>query len=148
MFSGLSFQFRIDREDRLADGTHILIDYKTGHCNPADWFGERPDDPQMPLYGLVKQPAIKGLLFAQVSAKQRQFKGLTEKHEEIPGVQSITQQKYDKVKTWGDFYAHQHLALHHLAEQFSSGFAKVDPKHKQQTCRYCDLKPLCRINQH
>ena len=146
-FSGLPFQFRIDREDELSDGTRILIDYKTGNCSPKDWFGARPDDPQMLLYGLTKQPTITGLLFAKISAKQRQFEGITAKHEEIPKVQSIAKQKYDPVNTWDSFYTQQSLALHHLTEQFSAGFAKVDPKYKQQTCRYCDLKPLCRINQ-
>ena len=35
-----------DRIDRLADGGIFRVDYKTGPCEPRDWFGERPDEPQ------------------------------------------------------------------------------------------------------
>ena len=44
--------------DRLADGARVLIDYKTGVAT-ADWRGERPDNPQLPIYALL-QPASAG----------------------------------------------------------------------------------------
>jgi hypothetical protein len=31
--------------------------------------------------------------------------------------------------------------------QFAAGGAAVDPKRLPQTCRYCDLPTLCRINE-
>jgi len=32
-----------------------------------------------------------------------------------------------------------------LGAGFASGEARVDPKKHLETCRYCDLKPLCRV---
>src|SRR5688572_3695233 len=52
--AGLVFKGRIDRMDKLADGTHAVIDYKTGRTvTPKDWKGPRPDDPQLPLYAVT-----------------------------------------------------------------------------------------------
>jgi hypothetical protein len=52
----------------------IILDYKTGPASPADWLGERPDAPQLPLYAVVSAmenqkvsaqlPALKGTGFS------------------------------------------------------------------------------------
>ena len=52
----LEFAVSIDRVDRLADGARVLIDYKTGNA-AADWRGERPDNPQLPIYALLHPEA-------------------------------------------------------------------------------------------
>ncbi len=145
-FAGIPLRLRVDRVDELEDGTRIVIDYKTGKCHPADWFGERPDDPQLPLYALI-QHAIKGLAFAQLSADSLQFKGISEQPNIIPGIISLNQQKYDNVTTWDEFYKRSELNLAHLAKEFLDGYAKVNPKNGSKTCLFCDLKPLCRINE-
>ncbi|HEY5380720.1 MAG TPA: PD-(D/E)XK nuclease family protein, partial [Acidobacteriaceae bacterium] len=69
----LRLQIRPDRIDRIenADGTgagFALIDYKTGYrADPANWLGDRPDDPQLPLYALLHEPdELKALLFAKI----------------------------------------------------------------------------------
>ncbi|MEK6398779.1 MAG: hypothetical protein V4734_11890, partial [Terriglobus sp.] len=52
----LHMNIRVDRIDRIpmADGSEasLLIDYKTGGAERKDWFGERPDAPQLPLYAI------------------------------------------------------------------------------------------------
>ncbi len=48
---GLQVRLQLDRVDRLGDGSLAIIDYKTGaNAAPADWMGERPRSPQLPLY--------------------------------------------------------------------------------------------------
>jgi hypothetical protein len=37
--------------------------------------------------------------------------------------------------------------LERLAGEFASGHAAVDPKQRPQTCRECDLQPLCRVHE-
>ncbi len=50
--SGLKLQLKIDRIDRLNDGSIMLIDYKTGLTHLKSWFGDRPQQPQLPLYAV------------------------------------------------------------------------------------------------
>lgn len=147
-FAGLNFTLRIDREDELANGTRILIDYKTGNCYVNAWFGERPDDPQLPLYGITGTPQAEGLMFAQVSTQTMQFKGVSASECDIAGMITIDQQGYDPtLPSWEDFYQQQSVVLTQLTEEFKQGNARVDPKHGYLTCQYCDLQALCRVGQ-
>ena len=53
LLEGLELRFRIDRIDRFEDGSLALIDYKTGTGQSVDdWFHDRPQAPQLPLYAL------------------------------------------------------------------------------------------------
>src|SRR3989440_8002944 len=47
VFTGVTFDARIDRMDRLESGGHAIVDYKTGGGNltAKRWQGERPDEP-------------------------------------------------------------------------------------------------------
>ena len=65
--AGLQFQSRIDRMDKLADGGHVLIDYKSGRMlSPRQWEGPRPDDPQLPLYAVAAPEQLAAVVFAKV----------------------------------------------------------------------------------
>ncbi len=48
--AGLEFDLRLDRIDRLNDGSLLVIDYKSGDVSPKSWDLPRPDDVQLPLY--------------------------------------------------------------------------------------------------
>ncbi|MBF0098146.1 MAG: PD-(D/E)XK nuclease family protein, partial [Magnetococcales bacterium] len=50
----LTVRVRLDRVDRLSDGSLVVLDYKTGLCRVESWLGERPLDPQLPLYVLAQ----------------------------------------------------------------------------------------------
>ncbi len=52
--SGLSMNLRLDRVDRLIDGSSLVIDYKTGTVDPKSWDLPRPDDLQLPLYKVIR----------------------------------------------------------------------------------------------
>src|SRR5260221_11003249 len=60
VFSGVTFDARIDRMDRLESGGHAIVDYKTGGGNVTAkrWQGERPDEPQLPLYAVSAKEEI------------------------------------------------------------------------------------------
>ena len=49
--ANLEIDIRLDRMDRLNDGSLLVIDYKTGMVSPKDWELPRPADVQLPLYG-------------------------------------------------------------------------------------------------
>jgi ATP-dependent helicase/nuclease subunit B len=140
VIGGLSFNGRIDRMDRLADGTHALIDYKTGsRVTPNDWMGERPDEPQLPLYAVTAEENVSAVAFAKLKTGDMKFSGFSVHEKEIPGVRAA--------QSWGGLMATWTRELESLASGYAQGDARVDPKKGLQTCRYCDLQPLCRVHE-
>ena len=137
---GLSFSGRIDRMDRLADGSHAIIDYKTGsRASPNDWMGERPDEPQLPLYAVTAGEEVSAVAFAKLKAGEMKFVGFSLHEKAIPGVKPA--------KSWPGLMQYWKTELDHLASGFAQGEARVDPKNGLATCRHCDLQPLCRVHE-
>jgi ATP-dependent helicase/nuclease subunit B len=136
---GLSFNGRIDRMDKLADGSHALIDYKTGRATPNSWLGERPDEPQLPLYAVTAKEEVSAVAFAKLKRGGMKFSGFSLKEKEIPGVKPA--------KSWSGLINSWKTELESLASGFAQGDARVDPKKGFATCRYCDLQPLCRVHE-
>ena len=145
---GVRVQLKIDRIDELADGRQVVIDYKTGEVKPAQWFGERPDEPQLPLYSMAVGGDIAGVLFAQVKAGGMAFNGVAEDDGLAPGVKSYESLKQTReANSWSDVLRDWRATMERLGETFRNGEASVDPKQYPVTCTYCELKPLCRINE-
>ena len=137
---GLSFSGRIDRMDKLEDGSHALIDYKTGsRVTPNDWLGERPDEPQLPLYVVTAEERVSAVAFAKLKTGDMKFAGLSLNEKQLPGVR--------QAKSWGGLIATWKMELESLASGFAGGDARVDPKKGFATCRNCDLQPLCRVHE-
>ncbi|MCK4586500.1 MAG: PD-(D/E)XK nuclease family protein, partial [Gammaproteobacteria bacterium] len=146
--SGVSVKLTIDRVDQLADGRQVVIDYKTGNVQASQWFGDRPDEPQLPLYSMAISGDIAGVLFAQVKAGGMAFKGVTEDEKLVPGVKSYDVLSYTKeADSWSQVLNDWRATMEVLANDFRVGEAAVDPKKYPDTCTYCELKPLCRINE-
>ena len=57
---GLELDLRLDRIDRLNDGSLLVIDYKSGDVSPKLWDLPRPDDVQLPLYAGFALEADEG----------------------------------------------------------------------------------------
>ncbi|MCC6587872.1 MAG: PD-(D/E)XK nuclease family protein [Bryobacterales bacterium] len=137
--SGLRLDTRVDRVDRLADGPLVLIDYKTSAPAPERWKGDRPDDPQLPVYAVGTEQPLAGVMFGQVRAGNVKFAGWTSRKDVAPGT-----------KTLGNFaetVAAWRPVLENLARDFMHGESKVDPKDKGKTCQWCHLETLCRLNE-
>ena len=137
---GLTLTGRVDRMDRLADGTHALIDYKTGsRVTPNDWSGARPDDPQLPLYAVTAEENVSAVAFAKVRAGDMKFSGFCAHKGAIPGAKAALD--------WPALVAGWKIELENLAREFAAGRAPVDPKRGLNTCRHCDLQTLCRVHE-
>ena len=76
--AGVTLKLRLDRVDRLSDGSLLVIDYKSGNVSPRAWELPRPDDVQLPLYAefaLPPERELGGLVFAKVRPGDMCFTG-------------------------------------------------------------------------
>ncbi len=137
---GIEVKMKVDRIDRLASGGEMIIDYKTGKTSVNDWFGERPNEPQLPLYALAQGHAAEAITFASLRPERCAFQGVSKDEAVAKG---ISQSKID----WGVQQGIWRDALTTLAKEFRQGRAVVDPKEGNKSCQFCDLGPLCRINE-
>lgn len=140
---------RIDRVDRLEGGGLAVIDYKTGRVSVGGWMGERPDDAQLPLYALAAgEGDVRAVAFARLRSGDLGFSGLAREAGTLPGVQSIDRYRgAGAVASWEQLLEQWRREVDRLGENFASGDARVDPKALLSTCRWCDLKPLCRVHE-
>ncbi len=147
--SGLSMRLQLDRLDRLHDGTYALIDYKTGVAQVKSWIGERPDEPQLPLYFQTAEQEISALAFARLKrGKTFGFEGVSATDDVLPNVTPIEQKRGMKDRgyvSWDVLVQEWEVALDNLARQFVNGIAAVDPKNGGLTCAQCDLQSVCRV---
>lgn len=142
----IAVTMKADRIDQLDNDHSVVIDYKTGQTNISAWFGERLDEPQLPLYAISAQENISAIAFAQLKANQIQFNGIACEADLLPNVKALEEVKHPEVKlSWQEQLEDWSKNLKNLADDFYHGKASVDPKDPNQTCRYCDLKTLCRI---
>jgi len=142
----VGFNARLDRVDELAGGERVVIDYKTSAPSAGAMLGERPDEPQLPLYLVAAEPAAAAVAFAQVKAGDMKFAALVRDAGLLPEVKAFADSYYgDQHSSWQEVVVAWRANLARIAAEFAGGVAAVDPKRYPQTCGYCDAKPFCRI---
>ena len=156
---GVEFSARLDRVDVLEDGRHVIIDYKSGRTSINAWTGERPDEPQMPLYAIIHPNPVAAVAFGSLKrGKDFGFVGLAESAGILPGTGEFEQdrratkfithtetQADDMPLTWGELFDNWRVLLQDLAKEFRRGVASVTPK--RSACDWCEQQPLCRIHE-
>lgn len=148
----IPIKIRPDRIDRLQDGSLFIIDYKTGEVSRKSWFGERIDEPQLPLYCTAidgGEGRVAGVTFASVKVGKMGFSGIADRDGLGPGISVAHEMSgpggrheldWPGLKqTWRD-------SLHGVAQEFLDGHAAVSPK-STNSCRYCQVWALCRIRE-
>ncbi|MEO7029506.1 MAG: PD-(D/E)XK nuclease family protein [Acidobacteriaceae bacterium] len=137
----LTLRVRMDRIDEVEGGT-LLVDYKTGgKSSPKDWEGERPDDPQLPLYALLPEAKdLQGIAFAKVRpGKEMKWLGYSGPgHLPKPAAMEHATLA-EQIEAW-------RYVLEQLAQDFSAGKADVSPKEYPFTCTHCAQRLLCRLD--
>ena len=139
---GLRIKVRADRVDALPDGREIILDYKTGQLKSRGWEGERPDEPQLPLYCATSADPVAGAAFAMIRTGELRFRGLTASNVNLP---LLTKMSIDPAVPFQHQVADWRRVLEHLADKFRAGVAEVDPK--SGACDNCGLRALCRIRE-
>lgn len=151
-FHQLELETRIDRVDRLTDGSFLVIDYKTGAANVNRWWGDRPDEPQLPLYSMlaesdVDSEIVGGIAFAKIRHDECSLTGVGDANFPEEKVRWTGKSQTDSgVIDWQHLKEKWKNVLTALAEDFVSGRADIDPSKPPKTCQYCDLAPMCRVN--
>ena len=151
---GVPLHLRLDRVDRLADGTLLIVDYKTGDVSPTSWDGERPEDPQLPLYAVYGRTEgqdrahgqdLGGLVFARVRAGEHGFAGRVGQASDVllPGLKSThalvkTPLTAEMLMDWRDEIAR-------LAREFVAGMPERNPRTFPAVCDGCELAAVCRV---
>jgi probable DNA repair protein len=138
---GLAINLRIDRVDELPGGGQIILDYKTGEVKGSAWMGDRPTEPQVPLYCATSSAPVAGAALVQIHAGDLKVRGLD---------QSSSFPDLKRMQTAGDGTLPEQVeewkrVLAALAERFRAGHAEVDPL--PGACDYCGVTALCRIRE-
>jgi probable DNA repair protein len=146
--AGLTLDLRLDRIDRLNDGSLLVIDYKSGNVSPNAWELPRPDDVQLPLYAgfaLEEDEVLGGLVFARVRAGEMKFAGrvgdaAATLFSGMKGTSPLARNPFtaEQLLDWRD-------SIEQLARDFLDGKAEVDPRDYPKTCERCGLQTLCRV---
>lgn len=138
----LTLKVRMDRIDKVGEGV-FFVDYKTGYAaDRKQWNGDRPDEPQLPLYTLLTETdELKGVAFAKVrTGRDMKWSG----YQSEEGILPTSRSKANvRDLTW--LVDEWRGSLTQLAADFATGRADVRPKNFEVNCIHCAQRLLCRI---
>ncbi|HTD74663.1 MAG TPA: PD-(D/E)XK nuclease family protein [Steroidobacteraceae bacterium] len=143
-FGGLPFRVRIDRQDELEDGARVVIDYKTGAAT-ADWRGERPDNPQLPVYALLRPERLVAVAYGRVNAAESRFVAESERGNVFKAGDKPQPRKgaMEGEPSFAALIERWRTRIEAIASRFAAGDAAVAPT--ATACQNCPLPGLCRI---
>ena len=133
-FGELTISLSLDRLDEV-DGHPVVIDYKTGNVSSTAWHGERPKDPQLPLYVLASKPMPEGCFFGHLKGTKFKYLGIS-KDPIISGLKPADDWQL-QIDQW-------QTAINQLAQEFIQGKASLIKYHDSEFNFQTELLPLNR----
>ena len=119
--AGRTLEVRIDRLDRLADGTLAILDYKTGDAaNAGDWLKERLGDAQVPLYAVHLAPEKGAAVLVTLAPAGTEYSGIWERSGAFPG-----RRRAPRDDAWSSQLAAWRAQLETLVDELAAGDVRV-----------------------
>ncbi|NLJ63556.1 MAG: hypothetical protein GX332_09655, partial [Alcaligenaceae bacterium] len=145
---GFAATMRVDRIDRLEDGSYLLVDYKTTKANKnyTAWLRARPIELQLPIYAALletQNKPVAGLVFGFLHYACA-LGGYGD--DQAPLTDTETKQFSQQFRDWDELKQHLQTQVWALKDEFLQGVARnqvIDPK----DLRYCDVLPFLRLEQ-
>jgi probable DNA repair protein len=119
--AGRTLRVRIDRVDRLTDGSIAIIDYKTGErSTSAEWFRPRLRDVQVPLYAAHSAVPVGAAAIARVRAGQAAYSGYW-----TAGSFPARPSKLPGDRDWSAQLAAWRMQIEQLVREFAAGDTRL-----------------------
>ena len=152
-YRNMLFNLKIDRIDRLADGTLAVIDYKTGQkvSSASSWLKPRPDDLQLPFYMTAmaesahQDDPVTAIAVAQIHVRETSYSGVAEGmlfHSGLKTVDSLLKQ-HPEITDWQQLLAIFRARVERIADEFADGIALI-PANYDRICNNRQIRALCR----
>jgi probable DNA repair protein len=147
---GVDVNLRIDRLqvfDTPSGKATWIVDYKTGTVSAGDWDGDRPWEPQLPVYALAlqqKHDIAAVAFYALKDAEHPQLLGAS--RDDVPLPKRNSKDEPLTPTQWQAKLVHWQTTLQRLSDDFRAGVAIADPLARggKSACDYCHLALLCR----
>ncbi len=129
---------KLDRLDELADGSLLVVDYKTGQVKKGGWNPGKPGEMQLPVYATFVGKPVSGIAFAQISAHDVKYDGIADSAIEIDGLVSVDKLRHKftdgdgkKIESWDALMGAWRDCLLSLAHEFTQGDCSINPRHSE-----------------
>lgn len=139
--AGASLQLRLDRVDRLADGSLIVIDYKSGAPKSFEAESKRPAVPQLLAYTIAAGHETVAAVALHLSKEGLKLRGIADTKNRLEDIKALDA----GAPGWALLQQRWRKQLEQLIGEFLSGHAAVQPQPK--ACQLCHLQAFCRVPQ-
>lgn len=120
----LPLRVRPDRVDEMDSGMCMVIDFKTGATTKGSWLGDRPEEPQLPIYALAL--GATATAFVQLRRSGITWDGISAADVGIDGVmQPPFRDNVHKYEDWTALQAAWRRRLLAMAKEILDGDARL-----------------------
>lgn len=138
---GLELRFKLDRLDRLEDGSYALMDYKSGRPHTFKPVTERLLQPQLPAYAATLEESLSAVASIHLHVDGVVWRGSSDTAGRLPQIKPLAATGAD----WQGLLDRWRTQIAQLAGEFAAGDARVEPA--PTACQHCHARGLCRIGE-